>query len=369
MAKGATAEWGTALEALRQWAASCEDIVLTPSRISVPKTVRADFYRRAEEAQGLLAEAVLGDRLAEAEIVAERLCAVRDALCRRAGLSRYALAPRLEQFAADSRSAAARPLQALVLDAVSGALPLAEVDGAAREAATAPFEALVRAAYEAWVYLGVVSALGPVQFWALVPDGEGSVALAETDEVRAGWQVPSRELRVPEAVLRARDGARWALKMECAREIDYYDALAPVARDTSAGGSTHELVAHRVLLLYRLPDGSPAAPVVNRKKKLQVPCDLAVSVLAPREMENRSCLGAFIQRGQRLRTKRPLQVVTYGEAPGFPREMADDPAAPAVCCHQVGIDEGALDAVALELRTEPIQNFAFNSVSHELQRR
>lgn len=42
------------------------------------------------------------------------------------------------------------------------------------------------------------------------------------------------------------------MKCEAAREIDYYNALAPVARDTSAGGSTEDLLGHRVLLLYRL---------------------------------------------------------------------------------------------------------------------
>lgn len=364
MVRSATT-WGSALGALRQWAASQEGIDLAPGRISVRKPLREEFYRQVEQVQGLLAEEVLADGLSEAEVLAARLAAVRDDLCQAAGLSRYALAPRLEQFVADPRAAAARPLQSLVLDAASGMFSLAEMDGAAREAARAPFEVLVRAAYEAWVYLAVLSALRPVHFWAITTDGTGAVAAVETDEVRAGWQVPSRELRVPEAVLRTREGETWALKMECAREIDYYDALVPPARDTSAGGSTHELLAHRVLLLYRLPDGKSAACMVDRKKKLQVPCDLAVSVLAPREMENRSYLGAFVQRSQKLRTKRPLQVVTYGATSGFPPEMAADPAAPAVRCHQVGIDQGALDAVVAELQSEPTRNFALNSVFSE----
>ncbi|MEC4175504.1 hypothetical protein VIN30_03475 [Adlercreutzia sp. R7] len=359
-----TTTWGSALGALRQWAASQEDIDLAPGRVSVRKPLREEFYRRVEQVQGLLAEEVLADGLSEAEVLAGRLAAVRDDLCRAAGLSRYALAPRLEQFVADPRAAAARPLQALVLDAASGLVPLAEVDGAAREVARAPFEVLLRAAYEAWVYLGVASALAPVRFWAVAAGGPDSLVAVETDEVRAGWQVPSRELRVPEAMFRTHEGETYALKMECAREIDYYDAIAPLARDTSAGGNTYELLSHRVLLLYRLADERAVVPVVDRKEKHQVHCDLAVSVLAPREMENRSYLGAFIQRAQKLRIKRPLQVVTYGAAKGFPPEMADDPAAPAVCCHQVELDEEALDVIARELQSEPIRNVAFNPISH-----
>lgn len=369
MAESLAVSWGSALEELRQWAAAQEGVELAPGKISVPKPVREEFYHRVGRVQKLLAEDVLADDLAKAEVLASRLSSAREALCCSAGLSRYALAPRIEQFIEDSREAAARPLQALVLDAASGLVPLAEVDGAAREAVRAPFEVLFRAAYEAWVYLGVVNALAPVRFWAVAAESSDSLVVVETDEVRAGWQVPSRELRVPEAVFRTREGETYALKLECAREIDYYDAMAPLARDTSAGGNTFELLGHRVLLLYRLADEGAVAPVVDRKEKRQVYCDLAVSVLAPREMENRSYLGAFIQRAQKLRIKRPLQVVTYGAAKGFPLEMADDPAAPAVCCRQVGLDEGVLGAIARELQSEPIRNVAFNPISHDLKRR
>ncbi|MEC4272546.1 hypothetical protein VJ923_05150 [Adlercreutzia sp. R25] len=364
MAENVAVSWGSALGELRRWASAQEGVKLAPGKISVPKPARDEFYRRASQVQKLLAASVLADEMAAAEVLARRFSSAREGLCRAAGLSRYALAPRLEQFVEDPREAAARPLQALVLDAASGLVPLAEVDGAAREAARAPFEVLLRAAYEAWVYLSVVSALGPVRFWVVAAEGPDSLVAVETDEVRAGWQVPSRELRVPEAVFRTREGETYALKMECAREIDYYDAMVPLARDTSAGGNTFELLGHRVLLLYRLADEGSVAPVVNRKEKRQVHCDLAVSVLAPREMENRSYLGVFIQRAQKLRIKRPLQVVTYGAAKGFPLEMADDPAAPAVCCRQVGLDEEALGAIARELQSEPIRNVAFNPISH-----
>lgn len=364
MAESLAIGWGSALGKLRQWAAAQEGVELAPGKISVPKPLREEFYRRVGHVQKLLAEDVLADELAHAEVLAGCLSAVRDGLCRGAGLSRYALAPRLEQFIEDPRGAAARPLQALVLDAASGLVPLAEVDGAARETVRASFEVLLRAAYEAWVYLGVVNALAPVRFWAVAPEGPDSLVAVPADEVRAGWQTPSRELRAPEAVFRTREGETYALKMECAREIDYYDAMAPLARDTSAGGNTSELLGHRTLLLYRLADEEAVAPVVNRKEKRQVHCDLAVSVLAPREMENRSYLGAFIQRAQKLCARRPLQVVIYGAAGGFPSEMADDPAAPAVCCHRVGTDEGALGAIARNLQSEPIRNVALKTVSH-----
>lgn len=351
--------WGTALEALRQWAQQADGVVLTPTRVSVDASVREDFYGRVAAVQEALVGAVLGSRLKEAEHLAGAVDAVRREICEHSGLSRYALAPRLEQFIADSRAMAARPLQGLVLDAVAGAVPLAEVDGRARQAVRPTFDSLLRAAYEAWVFLGVVAELAPARFWAVVPEEDGGVRLVATDEVRAGWQVPLRELRMPEAVFETDDGVTYALKMECAREIDYYDALAPVARDTSAGGDTHEMIAHRVLLLYRLDGLAAAGPLVDRRKKVQVPCDLAVTVLAPEEMSTPSYLGAFIARARKLRTRRPLQVVAFGAEAAFPSAMAKDKDAPSVAVHAAALDRGALAPVA----TTVASNSTINLVS------
>lgn len=348
--------WGAALEALRQWAQQVEGVSLSPTRLSVDKRVREDFYGRVGAVQEALALAVLGDRLQEAQRLATAVAAVRQEICERSGLARYALAPRLEQFIADAQATAARPLQGLVLDAVTGTVPLAEVDERARQTVRPAFDALLRAAYEAWVYLGVVAELNPVRFWAVVPEGADKVRVVDTDEVRAGWQVPLRELRIPEAVFEAADGAVYALKMECAREIDYYDALAPLARDTSAGGDTHEMIAHRVLLLYRLKGLEAVGPLVNRKKKVQAPCDLAVTVLSPEEMTTPSYLGAFIARARKLRTRRPLQVVAFDAEAAFPAAMAEDENAPHVALHVAALDRGALAPVAATLASNSTIN-------------
>jgi hypothetical protein len=239
-------------------------------------------------------------------------------------------------------------------------VPLAEVDGRARLLVRPAFEILLRAAYEAWVFFGVVADLDPVRFWNVVPSNGGSVQLVLAHEVRAGWQIPSRELRMPETVFESRDGTLYALKMECAREIDYYDALAPLARDTSAGGDTYEMITHRVLLLYRMSSLEAVGPLVDRRKKVQVPCDLAVTALAPAEMVNPSYLGSFIARAHKLRMRHPLQVVTYDGKASFPLAMAEDKEAPQVEVHSVGFDRGALSSVSAVLAN----NSTNNSVLH-----
>lgn len=345
-------DWRGALAELHSWASVREGIVLTPTETSVPKELREEFYGYVEDAQELLASEALADELARAEALAARVNVVRESICRATGIGCYRLAPRLEQFLAAPRRAAARPLQSLVLDALGGAVRPDDVCGEAAALLRSAMDALLRGAFEAWAYLGVVAALDPERLWAVVPAAGDAVMAVESDEIRAGWQLPSRELRVPEAVVRCSDGAVYAVRMECAREVDYYDALMPVARDTSAGGDTYELLTHRVLLVYRIPDEGAVAPVVNRKEKRQVPCDLAVSVLAPQEMGNPSYLGSFIARARKLQLKRPIQVLTYGDG-AFPDAMEEDPAAPAVRVHRTGLSEDALTSVVEQALSEP----------------
>lgn len=347
-----TQNWSEALNHFQQWVATQEGIQLTPTKLSVPQSLREEFYGRTRFVQELLATEMLGDELLQAENLAQHVEAARTKLCQATGLKCYVLAPRLEQFLQHPREAVARPLQSTVVDITSGALPIEQVDTAAREAIRAPFDVLVRSAYEAWAYITALLALKPVRMWAIDADDAGRTSAIQTEEVWVGWQKPSRELRIPEAVLQTEDGSTFAVKTECAREIDYYDTLEPMARDNSAGGNTHELLCHRLLLLYRLSNELAAACVVDRKKKVQTSCDLALEVLSPNEMDNPSYLGAFIQRARKLRTKRPLQILTYGDNGTFPPQMTEDPQAPTVSLHAVNLDETAVaHAVTYALAT------------------
>lgn len=345
--------WQDAFANLQQWVQAQEGLEVTPTRLSVPKSSREAFYSRVGVVQRMLAEVALGTGLAEAQQLAQQVSSTRETFCQATGLGCYRFAPRLEQFVADPRTAAARPLQAVVIDALSGSLALDRMETAACQAAQVPFSGLLRNAYEAWVYLTALLALDPVHLWTVDTDSTDQTVAIPSNEVRVGWQKPSRELRLPEAIMRTKDGATFAVKTECAREIDYYDTLEPPARDTSAGGNTHELLCHRMLLVYRLADEAAVAPVVDRKKKVQTHCDLAFEVLSPSEMTTPTYLGAFIQRAQKLRTKRPIQILTYERDARFPAEMTEDPLAPAVAVHGVGFDASAVEAVVQNTLAEP----------------
>ena len=341
--------WGRSLAQLRRWASDTEGVSLSPSSLSVAAPVRQAFYAQVDEVADLLAAEVLGERLPQAMRLAGELADLRGELLAASGLGAYRLPERLEHFLFDGHRALAEPLTSLVVDGVSGRVPLAEVHGLAASEAARSADVLMRCAYEAWAYLGMMAALHPVRFWAVASEDGRRLAAVPTDEVRMGWQVPFRELRHPEAVFETADGRVFACKCEAAREIDYYDVMAPPARDTSAGGNTENLMGHRVLLLYRLDGVQDMRPLVDRKEKCQVPADLACTVLAPAEMSSPSHLGAFISRLRILRTKRPVTVLAYEDPAAFPTEMAEDAQVPPVEFKAVGLSREALASVAASL--------------------
>lgn len=339
--------WTEGLNELRAWTAAHEAIAVAPGSLSVPEPLRSEFYERVDGVQRRLAETVLADRADEACAVARACAEVRDEVLRATGLSAFTLAAKLESFLEDPASALAAPAFSPVLDALSGQLTEAEAEREAALALTRGWESLVRNAYEAWAYYGVVAELRPRKFWAVVSFDGADARAVETDEIVAGWQAVSPDRRVPEAVFQTEDGRLFAMKSEAARELDYYGFSSVRGRDTSAGGNTRDLMGHRVLLVYEMRSLDEVPVMVDRQKRIQRPCDLACTVLDPDQMRNPAYFGAFLARLRGLRSRRPVQVVPFGRAP-FSEETVSG-LGEAVEFHGHGLNREVLAPIARRL--------------------
>lgn len=339
--------WTEGLSELRAWTTGHEAIAVAPGSLSVPAPLRDEFYERVDGVQRRLAEAVLAEGADEACAVARACAEVRDEVCRAAGLASLTLAAKLESFLEDPRAALAAPAFSPVLDALSGRLAEAEAEQEAARALIRGRESLVRNAYEAWAYYGVIAALRPRRFWAVASFDGDDVRAVETDEVVAGWQAASPDRRVPEAVFQTEDGRLFAMKSEAARELDYYGFSVTRGRDTSAGGNTRDLLGHRVLLVYEMRALDEVPVIVDRQKRIQRPCDLACTVLDPAQMRNPAYFGTFLARLRGLRSRRPVQVVPFGSEP-FSEETVSG-LGEAVEFHGHGLNREVLAPIARRL--------------------
>ena len=97
--------------------------------------------------------------------------------------------------------------------------------------------------------------------------------------------------------------------------------------------------------------------ICDRDHLLQLPSDLFCEVLAPRDLSTPAYVGTFVERINAVRSRRPVQVVTFDGEGDFPEGMLDDPTVAPVVRRVAGFDESVLENIAHELdeETEPPQ--------------
>lgn len=318
--------------------AGVRGIEMRPGALSVPRELREEFYGLAEEVQRALAREVLGGQVQEAEAWARACARSREAVCAAGHLRELRLASALEALVADPADALARPLFSTVLEALASGLPAEDLREQAERELPPHARALTRAAVEAAAYYGVVAALEPVRFWVPFTPDMREVRCVRAEVVEASTQQSSPNLRLPEAVFETADGRTFAMKCEAAHELDFYGFANKRRRDNSAGGTTHDLLTHRVLLLWELASPQAVDFVADREKTLTTPTALTVDVLAPAEAATPAYVSAFVERVGSVRSRRPVQVLAWGGELAFPDGMAEDPTVAPICVRRLDAD-------------------------------
>lgn len=335
--------WQSAMAQLRVFAEGCDGLKMDSCSLVVPASARASFYRRVGDVQRLLMQEALGARVEQARAAA-RLCEKsRRAIIDQSDLRAFVLPAALEGFLEDPEEALMRPAFSCVLDGLQGRATDEEMAARAFREIESAFGILTRCAYESWAYYGIVAGLRPRRFWTVESPDTVELFPVRTDEVRVGYQVTSPERRMPEAVFETADGRVFAMKSEAARELDYYGVKIERRRDSSAGGNTVGLLGHRALLLYTLDSVESVAATVDRQKARQVPCDLFCEVLRPEEMSTPAYVTSFVERINAVRSRRPVQVLTFDESGSFPEGMEEDATVAPVARRVLGTNASVLE--------------------------
>lgn len=343
-------DWKSAFGKLKAYTESCGDIVLTRQSLAVPERRREGFYGLLEETQKALGVELMGDEFRRGRELAGMCGQMRKRLITGTNLKEFRLASALENFMEDPEMTMAKPAFEIVLDGLQQGLSTEEMESRAGRQLVSFCRDLFRNAYEAWLYYGIVAALEPVRFYSVYSPDTVEVRAVDTESVTVGDQITSPERRMPEAVFVTEDNRIFAMKSEVARELDYYGIKITRRRDFSAGGNTVDQIAHRVLLLYRLESLERIPLLANRDKLYLLPNDLMCEFLLPEEMEQPYPVSLFVERIGTVRSRRPVQVLTWDERGAFPDGMEEDKTVAPVERRIIGQDEGKLREIAELLR-------------------
>lgn len=341
--------WREGFVKFREFLAGHPEIRITKTSLTIPKERREEFYARLEEISRSLAGSLLGDRAVEGAEMAARCRAVREELVTRTGLEEFRLPSALENLIASPFSAFARPIFGLMMDGIQQGLSEEEIEERAARALPPFADDLLRNAYEAWAYYGIIAALKPIRFYGIQSPDTVQVNVVETGAVQVGYQVTSPERRLPEAVLETADGRFFAMKSESAGEIAFYGTKIQRKQDFSSGGNTTDVLTHRVLLLYCLEKRQDAGLLANREKLYIRPADLICEYLLPGEMSGIYPASCFAERMRTIRSRRPVQVLTLDDRGEFPEEIRKDPKLPKWERVVVGYDREKLAEIAGKL--------------------
>ncbi len=346
-------DWQADFIRLKHFTETCGDIRVTGQSLSVPGGRKAEFYRLTEQARKALGMQVLGEYGRMGKQLVRKFSGMRQQMLAGTNLKEFCLADAVENLLEDPEAAMAKQAFGIVLDGLQQGLSPKDMEESARRQVVPYCKDLLRNLYEAWLYYGIVAAMKPVRFYGVCSPDTVSMEAVDTDRIAAGFQTASPERRMPEAVFVTEDGRVFAMKSEAAEELDCYGERPGRCRDLSAGGNTVDQIAHRVLLLYRIDSAEHVPLLANREKLHILPSDLMCEFLLPEEMERPLSAAGFEKRIRTVRSRRPVQVLTWDENGAFPDGfLKDSPGVPPVFVERriVGTDEGKLMEIAGILR-------------------
>ena len=325
------------------------EIRITPQSMRIPKPMRETFYALIGEVTKRLAADIAGERLKEAEVLAEHIEAVRNQIYAGSNLKYYRLPASVENLIADPKQAAAKPLFELIMDSLQHGFSPEETADRAEQLLYPFLKDLQRGAYETWAYLSVIASWQPSRFYGIVTTDFSRLIVTETDEVTMGHQPSSPDKRLPETVFETAGGRTVAVKCEVGLELDYYGEKVSREKGYSSGGNTVDELAHRVLLAYLFPNPQETGLIADAEKNFVRPTNLTCSFLMPSEMESEYLFSSFVRHIRMVRSLHPVQVLSFDLNGSFPTALADDPNVPKWERTAVGYDPEKLKQIATKL--------------------
>ncbi len=344
-------KWIDIFEELRNFTVVHDDLVVTKDSLSIPQGLRDEFYDLLSRAQIALTAETLGPDVEQGLEVVHRCASVRNELVRMSGLKEFRLPTSLENLIADPETTLARPSFDIILNGLQQQLEPEDMEAQAARNLSPFCRTLFRNAYEAWAYYGIVGALEPVKFYGVFSPDTVEMRAIATDIITVGEQVTSPERRMPEAIFETRDGRLYAMKSEVARELDFYGQKVSRKRDCTAGGNTMDMIAHRVLLFYEMSSVDNIPMLANRDKQYLLSSDLMCEFMLEEELKNPMNMSLFFDRVSIVRSKRPVQLLTYDEKGDLPGVLCEkESELPPVERRVLGLEQRKLQEIAALLK-------------------
>jgi hypothetical protein len=248
--------WKQEYQLLKDFIALHSEIVITTNEISIPQTLRDEFYRRFDK----IRRAVVVDHYStlplEIELLSENYGKMEKEIKDILGLEDISMPMDLLTFLRDPKEGLIRCIYNRMFDLLQGKIAFEDFEAMADDDLNAAAATLFRLGYERWATLALIKLLDPDEAFRVDLDDDFKPILGELKTICFGRQAHHPTMRIPELVLHSRRiGQYVTFKMPLAREIDSYVVqVKPRVRPRNRTGDTSQALDARAVLISFLSD-------------------------------------------------------------------------------------------------------------------
>jgi hypothetical protein len=281
--------WKQKYDILKDYVAANPEIHIDMSEISIPESLRDEFYEHFDDVRNSFIEARYASLPPEVDALCRNYIQSEKELTGLLGLERIELPMDLSSFLHNPKKGLVRTLYNRLFEMVQGKITVDDFEQMANADLTANAAELFRLGYEQWAALTLIRLLEPDRAFGVGLNEDYEPFVVDLKEIAFGRQFHNPAKRVPEFVLHSKKPDRHiAVKMPLTREVDtyYIPYEPPIRRKKQNTGDTSYVLDSRVMFLSIVPDLKKIPVFADIHARTIKSPDLTVEFLTGQDLAN-----------------------------------------------------------------------------------
>jgi hypothetical protein len=310
-----TYRWKDALAQLQGFVAENSEIILAESEISIPQSLREEFYQRFDAIRRAVVDGHLDMLPVNARVLSEQYIQAEKEAMNLLDVEKIGMPVDLYAFLMNPEEGLIRVLYNRLFDLLQGKIAEDEFDRMAVIDLSSAVTDLFRLGYERWASLIMIKLLEPDQAFFVDLDEDFKPYLRELTELSFGRQAHHPTMRIPEFVVHSRKFDCFiAVKMALVPEIEgYVVAFKPAVRPKKKTGDTSFALDSRVMLLTFMKDAKDIPIYADIYECTRTNPDFMVEFINGQDLQDANALLQVQRHYEALNPKYGASLIVVGD--------------------------------------------------------
>ncbi len=333
--------WKQQYGELRGYIVNHPEILISQTEISIPQSLRDEFYRRFDDLRKAVVECYSSSLNINLDLLSESYCRVEKEVVERLKLDAIALPVDLSAFVHNPQDGLMRILYTRTFDLLQGKITVEEYESQSEADLQSVAAELYRLGYEQWVGLTIIKLLDPDEANLVDLDEDYKPCLDELKTIAFGRQAHHPTLRIPEFVLHSRRLNKYvAVKMMLAREIEtFVPKFKPPVRPRKKTGDTSLALDSRAMLISLMNTKADIPIIADIYELKRTSPDWIMGCISESELKEPSVLDQITRSLRALSPKSGMCLCVVGSPDADVSGVPED-----IRTIRAGFDEAPLSA-------------------------